>query len=190
MILPMKAMTEYIAGLGAAKIPHSRTTYLAHAVGVYKYMKSWEADDELCRAAMFHSIYGTEGFQDFTLPLDRRRQLRELTGDRAELLAYANCAMDRDSFFALVDKHQDRYLIADRLSGEPLDLSSEEFEDLMRLHLCDYLEQVERTEGWDYRRTEIRLISERVGGAALESYHSTFARAPRSAGESQPGLPV
>ncbi len=181
MTLPMKTMTEYITQLGAAKIPHSRTTYLAHAVGVYKYMQSWDADDELCRAAMFHSIYGTERFQDFTLPLDRRPELRELIGDRAELLAYANCAMDRDSFFALVDQHQARYLIKDRLSGEHIDLSHEQFEDLMRLHLSDYLEQVERSDGWEYRRTEIRIISERLGGAALDSYHSTFAQAPQSA---------
>ncbi len=190
MTLPMKTMTEYIAHLGAAKIPHSRTTYLAHAVGVYKYMQSWEVDDEMCRAAMFHSIYGTEGFQDFTLPLDRRQELRELIGDRAELLAYANCAMDRNSFFDLADKYQDRYLITDRLSGDHIDLSNEEFEDLMRLHFCDYLEQVERSQGWDCRRSQFRLIGERLGGVALESYNSTFAREPRSAGESQPAVPL
>ena len=180
-MLPMKTMTEYIAQLGAATILHSRTTYLAHAVGVYKYMQSWDADDELCRAAMFHSIYGTEGFQDFTLPLDRREEVRALIGPRAELIAYANCAMDRASFFALVDKHQDRYPIVDRLSGETLDLSNEEFEDLMRLHLCDHLEQVERSGTWDYNREEVRIMGERLGGAALASYQSTFAREPQSA---------
>ena len=181
MTLPMKTMTDYIVQLGAAKIPHSGTTYLAHAVGVYKYMKSWEADDEMCRAAMFHSIYGTEGFQDYTLSLDRRQELRALIGNRAELLAYANCAMDRTTFFAQVDNHQDRYLIADRLSGEHLDLSNEEFEDLMRLYLCDFLEQVERSDAWDYRRRELGVIGGRLGGVALDSYNSTIAREPQSA---------
>ena len=181
MTLPMKTMTDYIVELGAATIPHSGTTYLRHAVGVYQDMSSWGADDEMCRAAMFHSIYGTEGFQDFTLPLDRREELRALIGNRAELLAYANCAMDRTTFFDLVDKHQDRYLIRDRLTGDHLDLSNEEFEDLMRLHLCDFLEQVERSEAWDNRRQEIRTMSERVGGLALDSYNSTFDREPQSA---------
>ena len=181
MTLPVKTMTNYIHELGVAKLPHSRTTYLGHVVGVYNSMKSWEADDEICRAAVFHSIYGTEGFQDFTLPLDRREELRALIGPRAELLAYANCAMDRASFFALVDKHQDRYPIVDRLSSAKLDLSNREFEDLMRLHLCDYLEQVERSSAWEYRREEIRIVSERLGGAALASYQSTFAREPQSA---------
>lgn len=89
--------------------------------------------------------------------------------------------MDRASFFALVDKHQDRYPIVDRLSGENLDLSNQEFEDLMRLHLCDHLEQVSRSSTWEYRREEIRIMGKRIGGAALASYQSTFAREPQSA---------
>ena len=43
---------------------------------------------------MFHSIYGTEKFQGFTLPLERRAEVRALIGDRAERLAYLNCAKD------------------------------------------------------------------------------------------------
>ena len=125
MTLTVKTMTNYIHELGVAKLPHSGTTYMGHVAGVYNYIKSWEADEELCRAAVFHSIYGTEGFQDFTLPLDHRDELRALIGERAELLAYANCAMDRDSFFELVDERQDRYQIADRLTSQKIDLSTD-----------------------------------------------------------------
>ncbi len=181
MTLTVKTMTNYIHELGVAKLPHSGTTYMGHVVGVYNYIKSWEVDEEMCRAAVFHSIYGTEGFQDFTLPLDRREELRALIGPQAELIAYANCAMDRASFFALVDKHQDSYPIIDRLSGETLNLSNQEFEDLMRLHLCDHLEQVERSSTWDYNREQVRIMAERLGGAALASYQETFAREPQSA---------
>ena len=101
--VPMKTMTNYLIRIGADKIPHTRKTYLGHAIGTYRDMKSWGASDALCCAAMFHSIYGTEGFQDFTLPLAQRDELRALIGEYAELLAYANCAMDRASFHALVD---------------------------------------------------------------------------------------
>ena len=179
MILPMKTMSDYIIRIGADKIPHTRKTYLAHAIGVYQNMKSWEADDELCRAAMLHSIYGTEGFQDFTLPLDRRDELRALIGEYAEAMAYANCAMDRASFYALVDQDLDNYRIEDRLTGGYIDLCNEEFEDLVRLHLCDFLEQVERSEAWDAQRQTFRAMSQRLGGAALESYDSIFAREPQ-----------
>ena len=49
---------------------------------------------------MFHSIYGTEQFQRFALPLERRGEVRAQIGERAERLAYLNCAMDRASFDA------------------------------------------------------------------------------------------
>ena len=82
-----------------------------------------------------------------------------------ELPGYANCAMDR-------------YSISDRLTNRQIVLSNEEFEDLMHLHLCGFLDQVQRSEGWDYRRAELQVISERLGGLAFDSYNSTFAREP------------
>ena len=60
-----KDLTNYIISLGAADISHTDKTYLAHAIGVYNDMKAWQGNDDLCRAALFHSIYGTQGFQSF-----------------------------------------------------------------------------------------------------------------------------
>ena len=179
MKLPMKVMTDYIISIGADKIPHTNKTYLAHAIGVYRDMKSWEEHDEMCRAAMFHSIYGTEGFQTFCLPLERRDEIRRLIGDRAERIAYANCAMDRASFYSQVDTQQDIYQLKDRITGRIIELSHMDFEDLIRLHLCDYLEQVERVEGWGYHRETLKTMGERLGGAALAAYKATFSREPR-----------
>ena len=45
----------------------------------------------MCDAGLFHSIYGTEGFQGFTLPFDRRDDIRALIGDRAERLVWVFC---------------------------------------------------------------------------------------------------
>ena len=128
---------------------------------------------------MFHSIYGTEGFQTFCLPLERRDEIRRLIGDRAERIAYANCAMDRASFYSQVDTQQDIYQLKDRITGRIIELSHMDFEDLIRLHLCDYLEQVERVEGWGYHRETLKTMGERLGGAALAAYKATFSREPR-----------
>ena len=179
MMLPMKTMTDYVIQVGADKVQHSGKTYLSHVVGVYRLMKSWEGDDEMCRAALFHSIYGTEGFQDFTLPLDRRDEVRALIGERAEQLAYVNSAMDRASFYSQVGAYQDNFQIKDRLTGGLIGLTGKAFEDLIRLHLCDFLEQVERDEGWLYERDTMKKMSARLGGTALETYRSVFAREPR-----------
>jgi len=174
-----KDMTNFIIAAGAADISHTKGTYLAHAIGVYNDMKAWGEDDALCRAALFHSIYGTEGFQDFTLPLERRGELEALIGKRAERLAYYNCAMDRASLDAHLDETRDTYPILDRLTGQEVELSPAEYDDLCRVHLCDLLEQVARADVWNYRREAYRKMAERLGGVALEAYDRVFAKEPR-----------
>lgn len=179
--LPMKVMTDYIIQVGADKVPHSGKTYLAHVIGVYRLMKEWGEDDEMCRAALFHSIYGTEVFQSFTLPVEKRDEVRNLIGDRAEKLAYVNSAMLRTTCYEQVDRIQDQYPIEDRLTGETMALTQQEYEDLIRLHLCDFLEQVERDGTWDYEPEVIRKMGERLGGIAHQTYESVYNKKPQTA---------
>ena len=115
---------------------------------------------------MFHSIYGTEKFQGFTLPLERRGEVRALIGDRAEYLAYLNCAMDRASFDRALDQAVEPYRIIDRITGDEVPLSQHDFDDLCRVHLFDWLEQVPRSQEWDYRRAAYRKMAERLGKTA------------------------
>lgn len=174
-----KEMTNYIVSLGAADISHTDKTYLAHAIGVYNDMKAWGGNDDLCCAALFHSIYGTQGFQSFTLPIDRQPELRALIGDYAERLAFANCFMDRASLDEQIAQDKSSYPITHRVTGETFVLSKTEYEDLLLLHLCDWLEQVERAQLWDYRRTAYRQMAERLGGVAMENYDRVFAEEPK-----------
>ena len=108
--------------------------------------------------------------------------MRELIGERAERLAYLNCAMDRASFDGAVDRGSEPYRFRDRLTGDEVTLSAEDFDDLCRIHLYDWLEQVPRSQrGWDYRRLGYRNIAQRLGGVAEESYEQVFADAPATA---------
>ena len=95
MALAIDTMTDFLIDFGAKEVPHTNKNYFAHAVGVYRDMRKWQADDEVCRAAMFHSIYGTQLFQGFTLPLEKRDEIRIHIGEQAEFISYLNCAMDR-----------------------------------------------------------------------------------------------
>ena len=52
-------------------------------------MRDLGADTDLVNAGLFHSIYGTEGFQAFTVPLSRRPEIRSLIGKRAENTCYS-----------------------------------------------------------------------------------------------------
>lgn len=176
-----KELTDYLVALGTADVGHTEKTYLAHAIGVYNDMKAWDGSDDLCYAALFHSIYGTQQFQGFTLPLERRPELQALIGDYAEKIAYVNCFMDRATLDAQVGEEKESYPIANRVTSEVIELTKDEYDDLVRLHLCDLLEQVERSNAWDTRRAAYRGMAERLGGIALESYDRVFAKEPTKA---------
>jgi hypothetical protein len=170
-----KQMTDFLRGLGAEKVSHTEKNYLAHAIGVYRDMQAGGCTEELCRAGMFHSVYGTERFQHFALPLERREEVRALLGERAERLAYLNCAMDRPSFDRALLRDERPYRIVDRITGAEVEVCEEDFADLCRVHLFDWLEQVPRSRKWGYRREAYRRMATRLGGAALEAYDRVFA---------------
>jgi hypothetical protein len=177
-----KRLTDFLVGLGTEQVGHTNKSYLAHLIGVYRYMEERGCSEELCRAGMFHSIYGTELFQRFALPLERQQEVRALIGERAERLAYLNCAMDRASFDGAAGRDAGPYRFRNRLTGEEVELAAEDFDDLCRVHLYDWLEQVPRSKWWDYRRDGYRRLAERLGGVAREAYDRVFAAEATGAG--------
>src|SRR5262249_40711355 len=140
-----KRMTDFLVGMGVAEIPHTHKSYLGHLIAVYGYLESRGAGKDVCRAGMFHSIYGTELFQGFKLPLERRGEVRELIGERAEWIAYLTCAMDRASFARAVERDTEPYRITDRITGQEVAVTRDDFDGLCQVHLFDFLEQVPRS---------------------------------------------
>jgi hypothetical protein len=170
-----KRMTDFLVDLGVAEIPHTHKSYLAHLIAVYRSLESHGAALDVCRAGMFHSVYGTEIFQGFTLPLERRGDVRALIGDRAERLAYLNCAMDRSSFDRALEQNTEPYRITDRITGKEVALTVDEFDGLCQVHLFDFLEQVPRSRKWDYRRAAYQCMASRLGEDARKAYDRVFA---------------
>lgn len=177
----LKQLTDFLASLGIEQIAHTQKNYLAHLISVYKLMQAAAWDEELCRAGLFHSIYGTEKFQGYKLPLARRAELAELIGSRAEHLAYWNCVMDRSSLDELLSQADEPIFLRNRESGEMMSLTRSELDDLCCVHLFDWLEQAPRSRfGWDYRRQAYRQMAQRLGSRAIEVYDQVFAAAPNS----------
>ncbi len=175
-----KKWTDFLVKLGIDDVAHTQKTYLGHLISVYRFMDSEGCTDEVCRAGMFHSIYGTERFQGFKLGLERRGEVRDLIGSRAEMLAYLNCAMDRGTFDLAAEGRGETYHFRDRITGEPVDLPRADFDDLCRVHLYDWLEQVSRSSyGWGYRRAAYRCMADRLGDKPLAAYERTFATEPK-----------
>lgn len=176
-----KPMTALLLQIGIGDQPHTGKTYIGHLLAVYRLMAEEGCELEVCRAGMFHSVYGTEVFQGFKLPLERRSEVRAVIGARAERLAYLNCAMDRASFDASLDRTAAPYSMRDRLTGEELALDEDDFLDLCRIHLYDWLEQAARSSrGLGYRQAAYERMAERAGPAAKEAYNRFLASATQA----------
>jgi hypothetical protein len=171
-----KRMTGFLLSLGIEDMAHTGKTYLGHLLAVHRLMLEKGCEFDACRAGMFHSIYGTEEFQRYQLSLERRVEVRALIGERAERLAYLNCAMDRASFDGALERIEPPYPMRDRLNGAEVLLNRDDFDDLCRVHLFDWLEQVPRSRhGYGYRRSAYRQMAERLGPGPLAAYDSVFA---------------
>jgi hypothetical protein len=175
-----KQLTDFLVQIGASDVAHAggEKMYLAHAIGVYSDLKKFGCDEDVARVGVFHSIYGTELFQRFTLPLTRRGEVRDLIGERAERLSYYNCAMDRTHFDGQVTKPSGPYSLLDRFQNTETVLSDQDFNDLCTVHLVDWLEQVERSGNWSYRRDAYHALARRLGPAAEKAYDAVYAEAP------------
>ena len=171
----LKRMTDFLVAMGVAEIPHTHKSYLGHLIAIYRYLESQGFVPDVCRAGMFHSIYGTELFQGFKLPLERRGAVRPLIGERAERIAYLNCAMDRASFDRAIEQGTEPYRITYRITGEEVAVTRDDFDGLCQVHLFDFLEQVPRSKRWDYRRAGYRNIALRLGEGARKEYERVFA---------------
>ena len=113
-----------------------------------------------------------------TLSLDRRGEVQNLIGERAERLVYLNCCLLRDSLDESVKQERGPYILKNRFLQQDEELSKEDYDDLCRIHLCDWLEQVMRDDRWGLRRQAFRQMAQRLGGVALEAYDRVFAMEP------------
>ena len=168
-------------------------------MGVQSVLRSWGAEEHLTHAALFHSIYGTEGFQGYKLPLSHRKEIADLIGPRAERLAFIFCMVDRFTVDATVLPPKARpprehlespptFYARPELGAFPLPLQSHaEWIDFLTLSLADWLEQVEGAaakavplpvgegmlwplgEAWAYRRQAYKRMAEILGERGIEA---------------------
>jgi hypothetical protein len=178
---PFDELAAFLRSLGTAEIDHTGHDFLSHLIAVHDLLARHDADPELAAAGLFHSIYGTEKFQGFSLPLEQRDSVRSLIGDRAEFVAWLNCVMDRATFDASVSaalRGETSLTVSDR-DGTSIPVSVAQLRDLATVHLFDWLEQIERSEfGWGYRREAYGEMATLVGADAEALHRDVFSREP------------
>ena len=89
------AMSDLLAGHGAAGISHPGGTLLAHLQRVHALLAQWGARPAVQHAGLFHAFYGTDGFATALGSPGRRDELAAIIGEEAELLVYFYASCDR-----------------------------------------------------------------------------------------------
>jgi len=170
---------SYISKSIPAVLEHTGSeAFDAHLKGVQAVLRYWDAPIHLYNAGLFHSIYGTEGFQGYALPLSERDAIRGLIGTKAERLCWIFCMVDRSTVDETVfnwnnsDVNSTQYTQFTFQSRPELGrfeiklLNKSEWLDFVELTLADWLEQVQgaaetpstlfnwqKGEAYAYRRT-------------------------------------
>lgn len=179
----LEELKNLLVGLGADAVPHSGSVFSSHLIGVYDLLKKWGCAEHVMVAGLFHSIYGTETFKCFSLDLSRRQELRQGIGQPAERLVYIFSAATWPSFQISVMTSNERHL-RDRFARTALTVTKQEFRDLLWVHLANGLEQEERLTDERLRRGAVdrahlwRIVAERLGATALNSWEEVFGEFP------------
>lgn len=178
------ALWDYVNEKVPAVLEHTGSAaFDEHLKGVQAVLRYWGSPLHLTNAGLFHSIYGTEGFQGFSLPLSERPAIKELIGVEAEKLAFVFCMVDRSTVDETVFSWKEddamsqsssfHFRARPELGRFDITLTKEEWLDFLELSLADWLEQVEGAatkpsslflwktgEAYAYRRLAYRKMNE------------------------------
>ncbi|HEX8652840.1 MAG TPA: hypothetical protein VF708_18635 [Pyrinomonadaceae bacterium] len=170
------SLKTYLLNLGTSDVPHTHGDFLSHLVGVYRYLERWHCHEYIMLAGLFHSIYGTQAFQNFSLSQERRREIQELIGESAERLVYAYCAMTYKSLRESVLSGTKPQLW-DRFADCPMDVTGQELTDILWVKLADILEQEARLndEQKSFKYAGFwRFVAKQLGTVAVESWDQVY----------------
>ena len=153
---------------------------VGHLVDTACILQRWGCDEELCRAGVFHSIYGTEPLDEGAAPishiaLDRRANIRAILGQRTEQIVYLFGAMCKEDFLKNTDK-QTGYTLLDRFKATEVSLSEDEYRGMLTLTLADWIEPVTLKE-----RTPRRGIKEYLRASYQEEFRKALPLLPEQA---------
>lgn len=142
---------DYVESHVPAVLEHTgASAFDEHLKGVQAVLRGWNAPLYVTSAGLFHSVYGTEGFQGFSLPLSERSAIQDIIGIQAEKLCFIFCMVDRYSVdktvFAWKPNDENATFVFQsrpELGRFDITLTKKEWLDFIELTLADWMEQVE-----------------------------------------------
>jgi aspartate beta-hydroxylase len=146
------AVLAFLRAHGAERLRHrNRRALLDHLLETAAIVHRWGQPVWLQRAALIHSVYGTERYHRRLLSLSKRAELAKIAGPREERLAFLFCATDRKLLLA------GTHLWARDLpgppatdvsgSGEDAPATRDELDALVVLHMANLADQAQAADG-------------------------------------------
>lgn len=131
-------LRAFLESRGAAETGHSGRSLLPHLEATSRLLEGWGAKETLCRAGLFHSVYGSDAFEKAIVEESERLLVRRLIGEEAEQLAwlFGRCRQQ-----ALVDSADSVPVVLDRVLGVRIAVSEQQRRDLCELCVANWLEQ-------------------------------------------------
>lgn len=125
--------------LGAGEFEHLNGSLITHLENTYHLLKQWQATEVLCDAGLYHAAYGTAGFDEAVVGLDKRHDIANIIGKEAEEIVYLYCACDRTFVFNAIGQ-TDSILFKDRFTHETFYLTELQAEQFCLLTVANELE--------------------------------------------------
>ena len=108
-------------------------------LGVAAILLDWQCDADVCRAGLFHSVYGTATYRSALFDERERDLLRRALGEPAERLVWLFSVVRFSEVYRQAS--EDHYLARRRDAEEPLPLSIEDISALNVMALANMIEQ-------------------------------------------------
>jgi aspartate beta-hydroxylase len=159
------SLIAFLVGRGAAARTHAGgRRLLDHLVGTYEIVRRWEQPAALQRAALIHSVYGTDAYHQQLVSVSDRAELVEVAGEEAERLAYLFSVTAVDALAA---------------GGPETPATRDECDALVLLHMANGAEQARADDGapgaWLARMRELAELVEGRAPAALPPFVARLA---------------
>lgn len=135
-------LKDFLLANGADNTAHSGLTLWHHLQGVHRILVASGHQQYVCEAGLFHSIYGTQAFNQVTIEKSERTQVQALIGDKAESLVMVFCTLPRPKLLEASLQQSGSAVLPTWMAQ--VDAAYEKpafFDDLLRLECANLLEQ-------------------------------------------------
>jgi hypothetical protein len=130
---------QRLLALGAGEFQHLSGSLAAHLRGTEALLRRWGNRESLCRAGLYHAVYGTDGIEGSLVSLATRERIAQAIGAQAEGIVYRYAACARDVFHPRIGS-ADELAFADRFTRSEYRIDDAQLRDLCELTVANEIE--------------------------------------------------